>query len=181
MTKLAALALVAATLLAGCGVAPTASPLGALKAHAPQSRALDAEKRRVELRVPARVMGYVDAYAADLKREYGQEMERDMYGRPMYPKYTVKLDRSSREDVKVVASADGFKTTFDENGYNAGRRQDGTDVLVPFVAPPGSVKYYLEVTASVTSTATGKLVKRLPVHYISNMGANFDGRFELEK
>ena len=177
MTKAFALTLLAATFLAGCGVAPTTASAQRGGVQAKSS----AEKRRVQLRIPAQVMGYVDDYAQKLQADWGREYEKDMYGRPTHPKFRVKFDRHDRMAVKVLASADGFKTTFDENGYNAWRAQSGRDILVPFVAPVGPVKYYLELRAEIESVATGKVVKRLPVHHISDMGRNFDGRLEVER
>lgn len=181
MAKAFALTLLTASLLAGCGVAPTAP-----KAAAPAARAVvqvksSADDRRVQLRVPAQVLGHIEAYAAELRAEYEQEMEKDMYGRPMHPKYRVTLNQHGRQDFKLVASRDGFKTTLSENTYNAGRTQSGRDILVPFFAPVGPVTYYLEVYANVESISTGKVVKRLPVRYISDMGRNYSGRLELER
>jgi hypothetical protein len=181
MFKAFALTLLSASLLAGCGVSPAAPKAASLAARGAVQATFNADDRRVQLRVPAQVLGYIDAYAERLRAEHEQEMEKDMYGRPMYPKYRVTLNQHGRQDFKVVASVDGFKTKLSENTYNAGRTQSGRDILVPFNAPVGPVTYYLEVYANVESTSTGKVVKRLPVHYISNMGQNYQGRLELER
>lgn len=181
MVKAFALTLLAASLLAGCGVSPAAPKAAAPNARGAVQVKFSADDRRVQLRVPAQVLGHIDAYAARLRAEHEQEMEKDMYGRPMYPKYRVALNMHGRKDFKLVATVDGFKTTLSENTYNAGRTQSGHDILVPFIAPVGPVTYYLEVQANIESTATGKVVKRLPVHYISNMGQNYQGRLEAER
>jgi hypothetical protein len=181
MFKAVALTLLSASLLAGCGVSPTAPKAASMAARGAVQAKFSADDRRVQLRVPAQVLAYIDDYAAKLRAEHEQEMETDMYGRPMYPKYRVTLNMHGRKDFKVVATIDGFKTTLSENTYNAVRTQSGRDILVPFNAPVGPVTYYLEVYATIESTSTGKVVKKLPVHYISDMGRNYQGRLELER
>jgi hypothetical protein len=176
MTKAVALATLSALLLAGCGVtsaSPTTTGLSAKRAPVTAKAAND---RRVELRVPARLLSYAEAHLTQLRAEHEAEYEKDMYGRPMYPKYRVVPGK-----VAVVASRDGFKTILSENTYNAGRRQVGRDMTVPFLAPVGPVTYYLAVNASLVSTATNKPVKQLPVHYISDHGANYQGQLEVER
>ena len=117
MTKSALLLALTAPVLAGCGRVPTA-PVAAM-ARPAAVKAASAEARRVTLRVPARVVAYAEAYVAELTETYGREMERDMYGRPTYPRYRVVCDLHSRDAFKVVASADGFKTRLEEKSNHS--------------------------------------------------------------
>lgn len=176
MTKAVALATLSALLLAGCGVTPTSPAAAGLGTKRAPIAAKAADDRRVELRVPATLLAYAEAHLTQLRAEHEAEYEKDMYGRPMYPKYRVVPGK-----VAIVVSRDGFKTTLRENTYNAGRRQVGRDMTVPFLALVGPVTYYLEVHAGLVSTATNKPVKQLPVHYISDHGANYQGQLEAER
>lgn len=171
MQKFAA-ALLALTLLAGCGASPEGTLVGSKSTQA-GAQNTHRQDKSLELRIPAEVLGYVDRHLDKVKAEYAKEYEKDMYGRPMYPKYQVAFDRMSRSDLKVVVSRDGFKTRLDEAGMYRYRRFDGKDMLVPFNTRSGPVEYYLELQVSIVSSATDKLVKRLPVTYISNLGRNY--------
>lgn len=171
MKKLA-LALLAPALFAGCGLSPQGMFAGSNR-NQDAVQAASSQAKSLELRIPSTVMGYVDEHLEKVKAEYAKEYETDMYGRPMYPKYKIAFDKSSRSDLKVVVSRDGFKTRIDEAGMYRYRRFEGKDLLVPFNTAPGEAEYYLELQVSVLSATTDKLVKRLPVTYISNMGQNY--------
>lgn len=165
-----AAALLAISTLAGCGATalPAAAPkgLGRLAAKA--------DARRVELRVPAKLLKYAEEAVEAERTAVKDEWEKDMYGRPMYPRYRIEwAGAGSRDALKVVVSRDGFKTQLQESTMYDGRRTGG-DLVVPYFTAPGEVTYYLEVQATKVEVATGKATK-LPVRFVSDHGKNFRG------
>jgi hypothetical protein len=170
--KTTVLALLFPVLLVGCGV-PAGGPQSLPSNASGGFKAVSEQRRNTELRVPAAVMGYVKQAVDQVTHDYSQEYVKDMYGRPMHPKYRVEFSSSSRSDLKVVTSRDGFKTKLEEVSMYRVRGYDRGEMVVPYFDIPGEVSYYLQVEVSILSTSTGKLVKRLPVTTISNYGQNF--------
>ena len=146
--------LTATLLLAGCAHAPGLAPV---RTGLGVAAMVDTSRHRKAVSVPADVMSYVDDYQGRMHAQYDRGT------------------RSVHMAVKLRASTDGFKHTFEATmGARDGKGAQG--FMLDEDAPAGAITYYLVVQGTVVETGPNKLsVDNLPEFFVSDFGKNYQG------